>query len=602
MAIYELPFSKWLCDWAWDNRMPYAYSTDLRNIRIVNQVSTVRKWYKTVVWTIVWTYIRGLASNNGNLYAVVDAKLKKVNFTTNDFDNIWDLNSDADVNTLTYGKYTMLFDGFRPWVYDWATLLRLQTYVKNVVPSITFVPATVWTSDLTVNYAANFDSTHHTRNIIIDWVWTPNTVKWNIDWWTYTTGVAITWWVQTFNNWSISNIIFEFWATTWHNLNDTRVLSQPTNSNPRFWEDFLNFTWVAWWWDFNNVIYQSRPVIATNPEYSYDWVWSGANQLIMKSNIQGMVATISRLVIFTDNSIEYIDKSSYVSIWWILNFYPNAIAQWVKLANNRCCISAWEKVFFLTANKKIKSIDYIQGIDDLKVWDLSDDIETGIPNFMNSLNDDLSQSVWFYDQKNKLVKFFVRSRNSLQNDICIIWDLVNKTFLVDNNKFYSILTNHDNKVYAWSCLNSSVFQDESWEDDDWWNIDWYRYSAILSNGRPWKNKLYTGFSTSWTINSQTTIKKDIILDWYIIDSSNIETSWIIIWWTSSSQTAWIMTWWIINEWVLKNFTKNRWPEYINTIWRYLQTKYSWSWVWQDFTLETCETQEKITNYEELTDK
>jgi hypothetical protein len=67
---------------------------------------------------------------------------------------------------------------------------------------------------------------------------------------------------------------------------------------------------------------------------------------------------------------------------------------------------------------------------------------------MNSLNDDLSKSVGFYDQKNKLIKFFVRSKNSLTNDICIIWDLVNKTFLVDNNKFYSILTNHNNKVYA----------------------------------------------------------------------------------------------------------------------------------------------------------
>lgn len=599
MAIYDLPFSKWLCDWAWDNRMPYAYSTDLRNVRIVNQVTTVRKGYKTVVDDIVWTTVRWLASNNWNLYAIVDSKLKRVNFTTNNFDNIGSLSSDTDVNTLTYGKYTMLFTWNRPYIYDWTTLSTLSTFVANITPTIAFSWA--WLNDFSILLSGNTDWLPHTYNIVIDWTWTPDTFKWNIDWWTYTTGVAITWWSQTLNAW-VSNVSIKFNATTWHTLNDTWTLTQLSNSNPRFWEEFLNFTWIAWWTDFTNVIYQSRVITPTNPEYSYDWVWSGANQIIMKSDIQWLASTISRLIIFTDKSIEYIDRNSYTTIWWVLNFYPNPIAQWVKLANNRCCPSAWEKVFFLTADKKIKTIDYIQGIDDLKVWDLSDDEKVGIPNFMNNLNDDLSDSVGFYDQKNKLIKFFVRSKNSLTNDLCIIWDLVNKTFLVDDNKFYSILTNHDNKVYAWSCLNSTVYQDETWEDDDSWDISWYRYSAILQNGRAWKNKMYTWYSTSGTINSQTAIRKDIILDWYIIDSSTIEKDWMISWWTASSQTAWIMTWWYSSEWTLMNFTKNRWPEYINTIGRYLQTKYSGRWVWQNFTLETCETQEKLTNYEELTDK
>lgn len=600
MAIYDLPFSKWLCDWAWDNRMPYAYSTDLRNVRIVNQVTTVRKWFKTIVPTVVWTTIKGLASNNWNLYAIVDSKLKKVNFTTNDFDNIWNLNSDVDVNTITYGKYTIFLDwSDDPKVYDWNTLSAISTLVENATPTFTFTWS--WLNDFSIISATNIDWEHHTFNIEIDWTWSPNTFKWNIDWWTYTTWVAITWSNQLIN-WTISQVTVKFNATTWHTAGNIWSLTQLSDSNPRFWEEFLNFTWVAWWDDFRNVLYQSRPITSTNQEYSYDWSWSGANQIIMKSDIQWLASTISRLIIFTDKSIEYIDRSSYITIWWVLNFYPNPIAQWVKLANNRCCPSAWEKVFFLTADKKIKTIDYIQWIDDLKVWDLSDDEKVWIPNFMNNLNDDLSKSVWFYDQKNKLIKFFVRSKNSLTNDLCIIWDLVNKTFLVDDNKFYSILANHDNKVYAWSCLNSIVYQDEIWEDDDGWDISWYRYSAILQNGRPWKNKMYNWFSTSGTINSQTKINKDIILDWFIIDSSSIELSWMVTWWTASSQTAWVMTWWYSTQGTLRNFTKNRWPEYINTIGRYLQTKYSWNWVWQNFTLETCETQEKLTNYEELTDK
>lgn len=504
MSIYELPFSKWLCDWAGDNRMPYAYSTDLRNIRIINQVTTIRKWYKSVVDDVTWTTIKGLVSNNSNLYVVVDSKLKSCDLTNWNYTNIWSLPNDNDVWTITFGKYTIILTGWVPYVYDWATLSAVTTYV--------------------------------------------------------------------------------------------------TNSNPSFGTEFLNFTWIAWTWSFSNILYQSRPIISTNQEYSYDWNGSWAWQIIMKSNILWMVATLSRLVIFTEKSIEYIDRGSYTTIGWVLNFYPNPIAQWERLANNRCAVSAWDKIFLLTADKKIKTIDYISWIDDLKIWELSDDEKVWIPNFMNSLNDDLSKSVWFYDQKNKLIKFFVRSKNSLTNDICIIWDLVNKTFLVDNNKFYSILTNHNNKVYAWSCLNSYLYEDEIWTDDDWWEIAWYRYWAILVNGNQNKNKMYNSVSTSGTINSTTKIRKEVILDWDIIDSSLIERQENIIWGTASSSTWSIMTWWNSQISILKNFTKHRWSEYINSIWRYLQIKYSGSGAWQDFTLETIETKEKLSVYEELTDK
>ncbi len=504
MAIYELPFSKGLCDGAGDNRMPYAYSTDLRNMRIVNQVSTVRKGYKTVVDDIVGTTVKGMASNNSNLYVIVDSKLKSASVTTGDYTNIGSLPNDNDQGIITFGKYTIILTGAQPYVYDGSSLTAVTSYVAS--------------------------------------------------------------------------------------------------SNPSFGTEFLNFTWVAGTGTLANVLYQSRPISATNPEYSYDWNGSGAGQMIMKSNILGLVATLSKLVIFTEKSIEWIDRSSYTTIGSVLNFYPNPMAQGEKLANNRSVVTAGDKIFFLTADKKIKTIDYLQGVDDIRVGDLSDDEKVGIPNFMNSLNDDLSKSAWFYDQKNKLIKFFVRSQNSLTTDTCIIWDLVNKTFLVDDNKFYSTLVKHNNKIYAGSCLNSVTYEDEVWQDDDGWEIAWYRYSAILANWRATSNKMYNGVSTTGTIGSGTTITKDIILDGDILDSSTIEGAESVVWGTGSSPTGSVATWWPSGSQTLRNFTKNRWPEYINTIWRYLQVKYSGSGTWQDFTLETIETKEKISVYEELTDK
>lgn len=363
--------------------MPYAYSTDLRNVRIVNQVTTKRKGYKTIVDDIVGTTVKGMASNNSALYVVVDSKLKSADITAGNYTNIGTLPNDNDVGMITFGKYTIILTGAQPYVYDGTTLSAVTSYVAS--------------------------------------------------------------------------------------------------SNPSFGTEFLNFTWVAGTGTLANVLYQSRPISATNPEYSYDWNGSGAGQMIMKSNILGLVATLSKFVIFTEKSIEWIDRSSYTTIGGVLNFYPNPMAQGEKLANSRCAVGAGDKIFFLTADKKIKTIDYVQGISDIRVGELSDDEQVGIPNFMNNLNDDLSDSVGFYDQKNKLIKFFVRSKNSLTNDLCIIWDLVNKTFLVDDNKFYGILVNHNNKVYAGSCLNSVVYEDETGSDDDGGEIAWYRYSAILAN-------------------------------------------------------------------------------------------------------------------------
>lgn len=593
MSIYEFPFAKWLCNGAWDNRMPYSYSTDLRNMRIQNQVSTVRKGYKTVVDDIVWTTVKGIASNNSNLYVAVDSKLKSVDITNWNYTNIWNLPNNNDTNIITFGKYSIILTGGQPYVYDWTTLYP----VTQSTSSVAFTGS--WLNDMTVRPSAtNTDWQAHTFDIEITATWTPDTFKWRMDWWAYTTGVSITGWIHILSNWMI--IIFN--ASTWHTNWDKWTITQDSVLAHTFWTEFLNFTWVAWDTDFPNVVYQSVPVVATNQTWCYDWLWSWANQMTFKWNILWLTSTLSRMFIFTTKSIEYIEQGSYVTIWWVLNFYPKPLSEWEPLVNNRCAVAVWDKVFFLTKDKKIKTIKYIQWIDNVVVWDLSDDEKVWIPKFMNNLNDDLTWAVWFYDRNNKLVKFFVRSKNSTFNDVCIIWDLVNKTFLVDDNKFFSCLTYHNNKIYAWSCLNSVTYQDEVWQDDDWWPLSWYRYSAILSNNRQNKNKLTKRVTHTGTINSETTINQDIILDWDIIDTSSIQWVDYISWWTGASPTWWSPTWWDLVEWILVNYTKDRWPEYINNIGRYLQVKHYWSWTWQDFTLETMETDESLTAYLELTDK
>ena len=53
------------------------------------------------------------------------------------------------------------------------------------------------------------------------------------------------------------------------------------------------------------------------------------------------------------------------------------------------------------------------------------------------------------------------------NDICIIYDLVNGTFLIDDNKYINAITRHtDGNAYSGGSLNTDIYQDESGQDDD----------------------------------------------------------------------------------------------------------------------------------------
>lgn len=120
------------------------------------------------------------------------------------------------------------------------------------------------------------------------------------------------------------------------------------------------------------------------------------------------------------------------------------------------------------------------GVDQVEIGELSDDPETGITAFMDSLDDDQSDAFGYFDSVSKLVKFHVKSSGAAFNDTVIVWDMVAKTFLVDDSKFFSCLVTHDGKTYAGSSINASAFQDETGTDDDGQPISGYRKGAPLS--------------------------------------------------------------------------------------------------------------------------
>jgi hypothetical protein len=363
--------------------MPRQYSPDLRNVRIENGVTIPRMGSRTVVESSSGARVRGIVSNNGNLYVCANSKLRSVNFTTSAYVDIGNLPNDNRVHPVTFGKYTILLSEDQPYVYDGAALSAVATY---------------------------------------------------------SVGTA-----------------------------------------PRFGATFANFTWIAGGSTFKNVLYVSRPVTAANQERCYDFTGTGADQIVCKSNILSLVSTLDRLFIFQEDRIEWINRSSYTTIGGVTTFYTNPFAFGEAVVSPTCAVVAGDKLFFLTKSKKIKTINFVVGVDQVEIGELSDDPATGITDFMDSLNDDQSQAAGFYDPVAKQVKFFVRSGKGTFNDTVIIWDLIAGTFLIDDSKFFSCATAHNGANYAGAYLNASTIQDDYGSDDDGQPISWYRKGAILTD-------------------------------------------------------------------------------------------------------------------------
>lgn len=65
-----------------------------------------------------------------------------------------------------------------------------------------------------------------------------------------------------------------------------------------------------------------------------------------------------------------------------------------------------------------------------------------------SLDADQSDSFAIYDRKDNIVKFFVQGIDSTTNNITVIRDLQNVTWLKDRYKYYSCATILNDEIYA----------------------------------------------------------------------------------------------------------------------------------------------------------
>lgn len=350
--------------------------------------------------------------------------------------------------------------------------------------------------------------------------------------------------------------------------------------NPYIGDSFTGFTFFAgnatW---YRNVLYISQPVkvnlITNQPEYTTCYKWNSliprnsdsAENRAMTSDILGIKANTNNLYIFCKDTIEILGRSSATNVWWIVTLFTQPIADWDQVMNNDCIVSAGNKIFYLTRSLKVRTIWFIPWVVDPAVGDLTDRIYQSIAWFMWEIDNLSSDSAfWIYCKTDNTVRWHLKTIWSSVNNICLIYDLENDCFLVDDNKNYSSMTtgidsSWNYALYAWDATSVTIY-----EDDFWWldvtGIPWIppyeRDSPNIWFWQPNRVKQFRWFTIAGGINQYTTLNFKLYVDGVQIMSQSASFSDISdpnainIWWPDiSSSFALYPFEFVFDEWQVR---------------------------------------------------
>lgn len=298
-------------------------------------------------------------------------------------------------------------------------------------------------------------------------------------------------------------------GSTWTSLTTSNIESW---ANPRFGTEFLYFTVLAWWGTKKNRLYFSRGITQANPEYCYDWAGTGSEILYMKGDIQALAATLDRLFVFTDKTVEYFDTSTIQDVSGLSVSYTKPLSKYNVPVWPDAVVVAQDRILFFTKDFNVKELLRGDWISDIEIGNLSDRKNQSIREFMKELDDDQSECFGLYNQEEELVMRHLRKAGDIHNNITLIYDLVNDTFLVDDSKYFRCLTYHNNKIYAGSDLNSFIYREWDAYDDDGFAIDRERKTIEMNLGNPNMIKYFREIGLSGEHNSLSNVKIEVFVD------------------------------------------------------------------------------------------
>jgi len=366
---------------------------------------------------------------------------------------------------------------------------------------------------------------------------------------------------------------------------DWTTLTQTTTTAPDVDAIIADrFTWFTFLAGNNtekeNVLYISRPVLEANQERCYDWVGTGSETITFDSN-------------------------------WVASLISTPIGDWGELASYRSVIAAGDKVFYLTKNNTINTLNYAEWTVEPSIWVLTDEPVFKITKYLENLDSDQSNSFGWFNEKDKTIHWSLRTIDALYNDTILIYDLESSTWTTDTKKLYSDVTSDWNLIYAGSAINNNIIQDNIGLNDDDSPVEFEIQDADVSL---WtiREKLFQWWITSWWLNRLTNI--DITtyiddeaqaysqIDWADYFETEVsEESWGI----GGTEIWWDAIWWLKSNWADDNYVQfdkvlDHWNLY--TRWKRIKRVITENSLWSDFYLDMYVIFADVTWGIQLSDK
>lgn len=297
-----------------------------------------------------------------------------------------------------------------------------------------------------------------------------------------------------------------WWQSSWSEI-DSGV-------NPSFWAVFWSLTFINRA-DKPNYVIASRPIDVTNPWYCKDRKWSWSQSIPVRGKVQWMFSSLNRLRIFTDRTIEYISADNLTSTWWVTEIYTTPAFRWEPLPNPDV-ISWWgDTLFYITSRKDIRVIWYEGNVIEPQVKSLVSIENAWITRYMQE-DADVTYAFSYWDSKRNLIKNAIIEWWSVANNVVLLWDISNNTWLRDTNKFsyWPSAAQLSERIFVnyWS----KIIEDEvggvdntSWADTP---ISWWFITQDLALWDPIRPKQYRDTVIAWQIGNNSTFTEEIFVD------------------------------------------------------------------------------------------
>jgi hypothetical protein len=242
-----------------------------------------------------------------------------------------------------------------------------------------------------------------------------------------------------------------------------------------------------------------------------------SDSLTFPDRIIGLSSGNQAVYVFGDTSINMITTGSIKEISGALVYTSIPLEINESAASHETIASAGKAVYYLTKSNKIKRVTP-NGTILYDVQELSHRQDKGITKTMGTLDNDQSDGFSVVVPSKNEIRWYLKTRGAVNNDICISYNWEFDAFYVDTNKVFYASCLLDNLVYAVGYYEKKVYQDDVGSTDDDSPIQFEYRTKILDLGSPtdlkelWQSRLHVG------INANTELTQDIYADGGLINS------------------------------------------------------------------------------------